>query len=119
MIITEQNIRNFFKTLTVEDIANSVHFFGIDFDNESIETIMQILNRLYEDVKTLRNIIDRDFKSQNGERLPKDEHTQRIIIKDCNNKETVLFKVLSNGNIYNMFIEFKFNNGKKPAIPVK
>ena len=104
--------------MTVEDIANSVHFFGIDFDNESIETIMQILNRLYEDVKTLRNIIDRDFKSQKEERLPKDEHTQRII-KDCNNKETVLFKILSNGNIYNMFIEFKFNNGKKPAIPVK
>lgn len=40
MITTEQNIRNFLKTLTVEDITNSVHFFGIDFDNESIETIM-------------------------------------------------------------------------------
>ena len=73
---------------------------------------LEILDRLYEDVKTLRNIIDRDFKSKNGERLPKDEHTQKIIIKDCNNKEMVLFKILSNKDIYNMFIEFKFNNGK-------
>lgn len=119
MITTEQNIRNYLKTLTVDDIANSVYFFVIDFDIESIESIMQLLNRLYEEVKTLRSIIDRNFESQNGERLPKDGYTQKMIIQDCYKKESALLKILSNMDVYNMFIEFKFNNSKKPASPIK
>ena len=107
MNVSEINIRNYLKTFTAEDIANSVYLFGIDFDKASIESIMSALNSLYEEVKTLKSIVDRNFESTNGERLPKDSMIQERIIQDCYRKEEALKKALSNKDIYDTFLIYK------------
>ena len=48
MLTAEQNVRNYLKSFTVEDIANSVYLFGMDFDTVPIELIMESLGTLYE-----------------------------------------------------------------------
>ncbi len=68
---------------------------------------MGAINSLYEHVKTLKSIIDRNFESINGERLPKDSVTQTVIIQDCNRKESALAKTLSNQDVYNAFMNYK------------
>lgn len=107
MNATELNIRKFLKTLSVEDIADSVYLFGIDFDNASMKSIMGAINSLYEHVDTLKSIIDRNFESMNGERLPKDSVTQAVIVQDCSRKESALAKILSNQDVYNAFMNYK------------
>ena len=119
MYTTEQNIRNYLKTFTVEDIANSVYLFGVNFDTEPIESIMQSLNALYEEVKTLKGMIEKDFKPQNGELLPRDPMTQAGVIQDCYRKESALLKALSNTDIYNMFITYKHEKEKKTISPTR
>ena len=111
----EQNIRNHFKTFTVEDIANSVYFYGIDFDTVPMETLMKNLDGLYHEVKTLNGMIERDFKPLNGELLPKDPAIQSGIIQDYYRKESALLKALSNDDVYSMFSEYKRNENKGPS----
>lgn len=113
MIDTELNIRNYFKTFTAEDLANSIYLFDINFDTVPIESIMQALNSLYEEVKDLKAIIDRDFQSQNGELLPKNPMIQSTIIQDCYKKEAALLKSLSNSDVYNEFVKYKLSIEKE------
>ena len=101
----DQEIRNHFNTFTVEEIANSTYFNGIDFNTEPIESIMSYLNDLFENVKTLSKMIDRNFKQKNDEHvlLPSDHNTQKIIGRDYYEKSAVLSKALSNKCVYDRF----------------
>ena len=119
MLTAEQNVRNYLKSFTVEDIANSVYLFGMDFDTVPIELIMESLGTLYEEVKTLKGMIDRDFNPVNGEILPKDPVIQSNIIQDCFKKESALLKALSNKDVYEMFINYKKAEKKVTASPTK
>ena len=107
----DQEIRNHFNTFTVEEIANSTYFNGIDFNTESIESIMSYLNALFENVKTLSEMIDRNFKQKNDEHvlLPRDHNTQEIIGRDYYEKSAVLSKALSNKYVYDRFIRYRKN----------
>lgn len=119
MNTTELNIRNYLKTFSVEDIANSVYLFGINFDTAPIDTIIESLDSLYEEVKTLKSMIDRNFESQNGELLPKSPMVQAGIAQDCYRKESALLKALSNQDIYNTFVNYKMSETKKSSGPTK
>ncbi len=102
----ESKIREYLKTLDYVDIANSTFLFGVDFDNDSIDQIMKSISALYMNVMSLKDLIDRDFKPVGGELLPKDPETQSIIIRDYNAKESALYKVLNNDDVYSAFIDF-------------
>lgn len=97
-IINECEIRNFLKTLTVEDIANSTYLFGIDFDKATIEDILECIIVLYNNVQTLHDIIRKDFK-EDGVLLPQSPETQAVIIADYECKGSVLLKLLNNSSI--------------------
>ena len=121
MNTTEQNIRNYLKTFTVEDIANSVYLFGIDFDTAPIDDIMQSLSSLYKEVMGLKDMVDRDFNQKDGELvlLPKDRASQEVVIRDYSRKESALLKALSNEDIYNEFVSYKMAESKKTTGPTK
>jgi hypothetical protein len=103
----EHIIREYLKKLTVEDIADSVYLFGIDFDSEPLDSIMSALSGLFEEVQTLRGMINRDFEPQNGELLPKSYEVQSGIIEDCYRKESALLKILSCKEVYDEFVIYK------------
>lgn len=94
----EQQIREHFKNFTPIDIADSTYLFGINFDTDSIESILDNVIALYREVKELRDIIDSDFRKDSEERVlvPRDRETQNIVIENCYRKESALNKALSN-----------------------
>lgn len=112
---SEQNIRNYFKTFTQEDLANSVYLFGIDFDKESLDTIFGYLIALYNEVVILKDMINRDFEQREGEHvlLPKDPKIQTIIIQDYFRKEAALQKALNNEDVYNKLISYLVERRQK------
>ena len=76
---------------------------------------MGALSSLYEEVKSLRGIVDRNFESLEGERLPKDPEHQSIVIQQCHQKELALKKALSNTDVYQAFLEYKAKEMAKVA----
>lgn len=94
----EQQIREHFKTFTPIDIADSTYLFGINFDTDSIESILDNVIALYREVKELRDIIDSDFRKDSEEKVlvPRGRETQSIVIENCYRKESALNKALSN-----------------------
>lgn len=117
MNTTEQNIRNYLKTFTDEDIANSVYLYDINFDTAPIDYIMQSLISLYKEVSALKAIVDRNFEPLDGEFLPKDPVIQAGIIQDYYRKESALSKALSNEDIYNAFNSYKIAESKETTGP--
>ena len=109
MYSQEENIRNHFRKFSVEDIADSVHFYGLDFDNDSIDKIMQSLDSLYEEVTSLRSMIDRNFQSEIKTLMPNSPEIQTGIIQDCYKKESALLKALSNQDVINAFLTYRKN----------
>lgn len=101
----EKNIRDYLKTLTPEEIANSVYLFGVNFDSISMDLLFEKLFSLYENVTALRNMIDDNFSNGDGPKilLPKSSEIQSIIIRDCYCKADVLNKILENTTILNEF----------------
>ena len=108
MITKEINIRNFFKTLSNEDLANSVYLFGLDFDNISLDDLFGHLIALYNEVVILKDMVDRNFEQREGEHvlLPRDPKVQSVIIGDYYRKKGVLSKVLNNNDVYEVFIDY-------------
>lgn len=96
MITEEDKIRNFFKNLTVMDIANSVHLFGVDFDTCEISEIVDCVYSLFCEVKRLERIVESDFKSEDDEKvlLPSSRQTKEIVIQDYSRKCSALIKIL-------------------------
>ena len=94
----EQHIREHFKTFTSTDIADSTYLFGINFDTDSIESILDSVIALYQEVKMLSDIIDSDFRKDSEVKVlvPKTQETQNIVIENCYRKEAALNKALSN-----------------------
>ena len=120
MTNTEQNIRNYLKTLTVEDIADSVYLFGIDFDKAPMIDIMGALSSLYEEVKVLEGMVARDFEQEEGKlvRLPKDKYTKDVVIRNYSRKRAALAKVLRNKNIFEVFTSYKHAESKNTSGPI-
>ena len=104
----ELAIRNFFKTLSNEDIANSVYLFGLDFNKISLDSLFGYLIALYNEVIVLKDMVDRNFEQREGEHvlLPKDPKVQSVIIGDYYRKEGVLLKILNNKDVYELFIDY-------------
>lgn len=101
MITEEIEIRNFMRGLTVEDIADSVHLFGADFDSESIASLIDRVISLYSEVATLKDLVTRNFESENHDKIlvPQSSETQSVVIQDYYRKSAVLEKLLSNKTI--------------------
>lgn len=99
-------IREHLKTLTVEDISDSTYLFGVDFDTDSLDTIFNKLITIYDNVKTLRGMIDNDFKSPDDIKIlmPSTPQTKSVIIQDCARKESALEKALANPTVYDEFV---------------
>ena len=120
MTNTEQNIRNYLKTLTVEDIADSVYLFGMDFDKAPMIDIMEALSSLYEEVKVLEGMVERNFEQEEGKHvlIPKDRYTQDTVIRNYNRKKAALEKVLRNKNIFEIFTSYKHAESKNTSGPI-
>ena len=105
----EKNIRNYLKEFTAEDIANSVYLFGINLDDAPIDSIMQSLSSLYEEVGTLDEIVNENFEPKDGEPvlLPKGHAIQKTIIRDYYRKKSALLKALENKDVYNAFVNYE------------
>lgn len=103
----ELKIRDYLKKLTDIDIANSIYLFGVDFENDPIDSIMDSIIALYDNVIGLKNIIESDFGKNNEEKilLPQTRETQSIIIGDYSKKESVLTKILNNETIQERFVQ--------------
>lgn len=108
IIMIEENIvkqiREHFKTFTPIDIADATHLFGINFDTDSIESILDSVIALYREVKNLRDLIGSNFMEDSEEKVlvPKDKATQDIVIENCYRKQVVLNKALSNEYVLKM-----------------
>lgn len=98
----EQQIRDHFKTFTPVEIADSTYLFGINFDTDSIESILDSVIALYREVKELRDLIASDFRKDSEERVlvPRERETQNIVIENCYRKECALNKALSNRYVF-------------------
>lgn len=112
-------IRNYLKTLSVEDIANSVYMYGINFDTATIDLIISSINSLYEEVITLDRIVESGFVSETGARLPKDSKNQEIIIQDYSKKKDALLKILSNKNIFDLLAYYRSSNTQEKSEPTR
>ena len=98
MINSENEIREHLKALTPKDIADSTYLFGVDFENEPIESILDSIISLYDETKQLNKIIESDFGKNNEEKilLPQSRETQSIVIENYSRKYDALEKILSN-----------------------
>lgn len=98
----EQQIREHFKTFTPIEIADSTYLFGINFDTDPIESILDSVIALFREVKELRDIVDSDFRKDSEEKVlvPRDRETQNIVIQNCYRKESALNKALSNKYVF-------------------
>lgn len=112
---TDDIIRNYFKTLTDEDIANSTFLYGIDFDNDPLDKIFKAVSQLYDNVTELNSMIARNFTSKHDVKMPKDFNTQSIIIQDYHCKSSALRKILSNKTVYAAFVAYSETNKDKRA----
>ena len=98
----EQQIREHFKTFTPIEIADSTYLFGINFDTDPIESILDSVIALYREVKTLKELDDTDFKKDSDIKVlvPKTQETQTIVIQNYYRKESALNKALSNEYVF-------------------
>lgn len=98
----EQQIREHFKTFTPIEIADSTYLFGINFDTDPIESILDSVIALYREVKTLKELVDSDFKKDSDIKVlvPKTQETQTIVIQNYYRKESALNKALSNEYVF-------------------
>lgn len=108
MIDKESEIRHHLKTLTNEDIANSVLLVGTDFDNTPIDTIMNSIMQLILEVINLKNIYD-NFRDEPKvlSPVPRVSHDpknsseyRRIITEEYYRKNNALSKIVANKYIY-------------------
>lgn len=107
MYSSEETIRNFMKKLTVMDIANSVHFYGVDFETCEISEIFNCVYSLFCDIKSTERMVKNNFQSEDGEKvlLPSSRESQEVVIQDYYRKCDVLNKVLECGEIADMLRE--------------
>ena len=105
----EQIIRDHLKTLSIEDIADSVYLYGVDFDKAPIESIMEAIYSLNSEVKSLGSLVERNFEQEEGKhvRLPKDRVTKNVVIESYYQKESALRKILSNSYVYFVFDNYR------------
>ena len=105
MYSDEQEIRAHFKTLTNEDIANSIYLIGVDLDTIDIDSLLDKVYSLYEEVNTLRRMINGGFKPEGDDPvlLPKDPRVQAGIMDDLSRKQSALIKILDNDKVYYAF----------------
>ena len=118
----ESIIRNHLKNLSLEDIANSVYLYGIDFNSEPIDSIVRSIYTLYEEVTLLEKIVESNFVSETGARLPKDSATRTIIIQDYDMKKDALGKILKNERICDLLTYYRnaYNeNNEEKSGPIK
>lgn len=100
-MINENDIRKYLKSFSEEEIANSIYLFGLDFETDSFDNILDSIAALYDEVNTLKRIIESRFENSEGKVLKKEQATtQYNIIQDYQKKSSVLKKMLMNDNIY-------------------
>jgi len=118
-MINESDIRKYLSSLSLDDVANSVYLYGIDFNNENLDKIFESILFLYDEVATLQKIIQERFENLDETQVLTAEESamQAAIIQDYHKKSNVLNKVLNNNEIYESIendiikIESKINGG--------
>ncbi len=93
----ENIIREHMKKLSVMDIADSVYFFGINFDTCSLDDIVSSVWSLYCEVETLGRMVENDFQSDDDVKvlIPKSRETRDIVAQDYYRKKGALDKALA------------------------
>lgn len=93
----ETIIREHMKKLTVMDIADSVYFFGINFDTCSIDEIVSSVWSLYCEVEALERMVESDFQSDDDVKvlMPSSRETKTLVVQDYHRKKGALSKVLT------------------------
>lgn len=112
MINKENEIRTYLKSLTIEDIANSVYLVGVNFEKAPIDEIMsRIISLLYE-VNSLKSIIA-NFKDEpkvlspipRASLNPKDsQEYRRVITEEYYRKNNALIKIATNSYVYDELV---------------
>lgn len=108
MDFNEQKIREHLKKLSVVDIADSVYLFGINFDKDSMDSIMSAIFALYNEVIDLKDMVERDFESRDGEKvlMPSTPQSQAVVIGDYYRKSDALTKVMASKEIRSLLGEY-------------
>lgn len=99
----EKELRSYLKTLNKGEINNSIYLFGIDFEHDPIENIMNALYALYNDVKLTHEMIkdiNENYKKNNNLYVSNKDYLE------YHRKEFTLKKALSNNNVLEEFIEY-------------
>ena len=109
---TEQNIRDYLKSLTIKEIEDCAYFYDVDFDTIPIKTIIRKIDSLYEEIILLENTINNNFKSEDGYPTP-DPFSRKNIIEDLKRKRNGLAKLFYNEDIYKMFTDYKNEENKE------
>ena len=99
MIINEEEIRSYLKSLDDFEIKKSYRLVDLDFDSDDISIIMEAIILLYDDVMNLK-----DFKTKSNS---VDLYKKEVILKS---REEVIDKLLSNRHIFNAFVVWKHSN---------
>ena len=108
--IDENKIRKYLiENITEYDKGASIHLFDLDFNNDSIEVIIEHINSLYDDVISLNSMVKRNFQSENGEKvlMPQSREIQQGIVQDLSVKNTVLQKVLESPDIFSFLVKYR------------
>jgi len=100
-MINENDIKKYFNNFSEEEIANSVYLYGLDFENDSFDNILDSVAALYDEVNTLNDIIVSRFENNEGKVLTKEQSAvQYNIIQDYQKKSSILKRILMNDNVY-------------------
>lgn len=114
--INENEIRKYLTQNISETEKNgSIILFGVDFQNDSIQSIIEHINSLYEEVKQLDSMISRNFEPEDDVKtlLPKSHEVQQAIVHDASFKSNVLNKILASPDIYNLLIQYRVSQNEK------
>lgn len=93
MCTNEQLIRDYLSNMKSEEIANSIHLIGINFERDSFDNIMNAIVALYLDVADTAKLITNDFVKSDGKILDNPD-TRSSLIMDHELKSKVLNKLL-------------------------
>ena len=105
----EKEVREFLNTLSWVDRVDSTYLFQVDFNITPLDSIFYYINALYNEVETLKGMVDRNFKQREGEHvlIPSSRETQSYVIANYSRKQAILNKILSNQNVSNLFWDYR------------
>lgn len=94
MYSNEQLIRDYLSNLNINEIANSIHLIGINFERDNFDDIMSAIMSLYLDVAETAKAITNGFIKSNGENILANPDSRLSLVDEQEKKTNILNKLL-------------------------